>query len=97
MLGWSTSTPSCLCYIHTCIKTHTHTYGDKVRSCKVPNNSTGCAYAMWPMKGMNQLEPGEERRGKGRRRRRGSVNGHVGRGTYMRKERGAVEEQGRET
>ena len=46
MLEWSTSTPSCLFYIHTytCIKTHTHTHGDKVRSCKVPNNSTGCAY-----------------------------------------------------
>ena len=36
---------------------------------------------MWPMKGMNQLEAGEERGGKGWSRRRGSENAHVGRGT----------------
>ena len=48
---------------------------------------------MWPMKGMNQLEAGEERGGK---ERRGSETGHVGRG-QMWKEGGAVEEQGRET
>ena len=35
---------------------------------------------MWPMKRINQLEAGEERGGKGRRRRRGSETAHVGRG-----------------
>ena len=65
MLEWSTSTPSCLCYIHTCIKTHTHTYGDKVRTCKVTNNSTGRAYAHVANEGD---EPTGSRRGEGRER-----------------------------
>ena len=43
---------------------------------------------MWPMNGMNQLEAGEERGGKGRRRRRrGSETAHVGRGTDVEGER----------
>ena len=51
---------------------------------------------MWSTNGMNQLEAGQERGGKGRRKW-GSETGHVGRGAQMRKEGGEVEEQGRET